>query len=297
MDKLRGMAVFTTIVDKGSLTAAAEALGLSGPTVVRSLALLERAVGVRLINRTTRRSSLTDEGREYYERCKRVLAEAEAADASLTARRSEPHGRLRITAPVLFGRLHVAPVVNAFLARHAGVEVELLLFDRVVDLVEEGIDVGVRIGKLAESTLVALPAGQTRRVLCASPQWLKRHGVPRVPQALSDRPCIVFTGLGSANEWRFAGARSSVVQIRPVLRTNQIDTAIEACVHGLGCAQFLSYQVESHLAKGHLKRVLTAFEPPSLPVQVVYPSARLVSANVRAFVDLLLPRLRERAGV
>ena len=223
MDRLRAMEVFVRIVDSGSLTAAASALGVSAPSVVRSLAALERALGVRLLNRTTRRSSLTDEGREYYERCRRVLSEIEAADAALSARRVEPRGRLRLTAPVMYGRMRVAPIVTAFAARYPDVEVELLLLDRVVDLVEEGIDAAVRISRLPESSLVAIGVGETRRVLCAAPAYLRRAGTPKSPADLADHRCIVFTGLTRNNEWSFAGEPPMRVSIRPALRTNQFD--------------------------------------------------------------------------
>lgn len=292
MDKLRAMETFVRIVEAGSLTAAADGLGLSVPSVVRSLAALERAVGVRLLNRTTRRSSLSDEGREYYERCKRVLAEVDSADALLSARRAEPRGRLRLSAPVMFGRMHVAAVVADFIARHPQVEVELLLLDRVVDLVEEGVDAAVRIGHLAESTLVAMPVGETRRVVCAAPAYLKRAGTPRTTADLTAHRCIVFTGLAAGNEWTFAGDPPARVAVRPALRSNQFDVAIDACLRGLGCSQFLCYQVEALIGAGRLRRILPDFEPLPLPIHVVYPSARLVSSNVRAFVDLAVARLR-----
>jgi DNA-binding transcriptional LysR family regulator len=284
--------VFVRIVEAGSLTAAADALGMSVPAVVRSLAALERAVGVRLMHRTTRRSSLSDEGREYYERCKRVLAEVEEADAVLSARRTEPKGRLRLTAPVMYGRMHVAGAVGDLIAKYPAVEVELLLLDRVVDLVEEGIDAAVRIGQLPESTLVALPLGKTRRVVCAAPGYLKRAGVPRSPEDLSSHRCVLFTGLAASNEWSFGGTSPSRVQIRPALRTNQFDVAIDACLRGLGCGQFLCYQVDQLVAAGRLRRLMPDFEPAAVPIQIVYPHARLLSSNVRAFVDLAVARLR-----
>lgn len=292
MDRLRAMEVFVRIVESGSLTAAASALGVSAPSVVRSLAALERVLGVRLLNRTTRRSSLTDEGREYYERCRRVLSEIEAADAALSARRVEPRGRLRLTAPVMYGRMRVAPIVTAFAARYPDVEVELLLLDRVVDLVEEGIDAAIRISRLPESSLVAIGVGETRRVLCAAPAYLRRAGTPKSPADLADHRCIVFTGLTRNNEWSFAGEPPMRVAIRPALRTNQFDVAIDAVLRGLGCGQFLCYQVEALMAKRKLTRVLGKFEPLPVPIQIVYPHARLMSPNVRAFVDLAVARLR-----
>ena len=294
MDKLRAMEIFVRIVDQGSLTAAAQALDMSGPSVVRALAALERAMSVRLMNRTTRRSSLSDEGREYYERCKRVLAEVAEADASICARRTEPHGRLRLTAPVMYGQMQVAPVVADFMAKHQRMEVELLLLDRVIDLVEEGIDVALRIGNLPESTLVAVPVGATRRVVCAAPSYLKREGVPKSPVDLATHRCIVFSGLSRGNDWSFAGKRTAHVGVRPALRTNQVDVAIEACLRGLGCGQFLSYQVDPLVKAGKLRRVLDDFEPAPLPIHLVYPHARHVSPNVRAFIDMAVPRLRCR---
>lgn len=287
------MQVFVRIVESGSLTAAADALDVSVPSVVRSLAALERAVGVRLLNRTTRRSSLSDEGREYYERCRRVLSEVEAADAALSARRVEPKGRLRLTAPVMYGRIRVAPVVMEFTAKYPGVEVELLLLDRIVDLVEEGIDAGIRISRLPESSLVAVRVGETRRVLCAAPTYLKSTGTPETPADLAHHRCILFTGLTTSNEWPF-GEPPTRVPIRPVLRTNQFDVALDAVLEGLGVGQFLSYQVEALMAKQKLSRILAKFEPLPVPIQIVYPHARLLSPNVRAFVDIAAARLRAR---
>lgn len=292
MDKLRAMEMFVRIVDEGSLTAAAAALEMSVPSVVRALAALEGTLGVRLINRTTRRSSLSDEGREYYERCKRVLADVETAEASLCARRSEPKGRLRVTAPVMYGRMRVAPIVSEFIAKYREMEIELQLLDRIVDLVEEGVDVGLRIGRLPESSLVALPVGETRRVVCAAPSYLKRAGTPKLPADLAAHRCIIFSGLSVGNEWSFAARRAVQVTVHPVLRTNQFDVAVDACLQGLGCGQFLCYQVEALIAAGKLKRLLVEFEPAPLPIHLVYPYGRYVSANVRAFIDMAAPRLR-----
>lgn len=295
MDKLRGLETFVRIVEGGSLTAAAEALQTSLPSVVRTLAALEALVGVRLLNRTTRRLSLTDEGQVYYERCKRVLEEIDAAEAALTARRTTPRGRLRITAPVMFGRLRVAPVVLDFLAQHAEIEVELLLFDRIVDLVEEGVDAALRIAHLPDSSLVAMPVGETRRIVCAAPDYLRRAGTPATPRDLAQHRCIAFSGLEHAHEWVFAGGAAERVALRPVLTTNSVDAAIDACVHGAGCGRFLCYQVQSLLDSGRLTRLLTGFEPAPVPIHLVYPHARLLSANVRAFIDFAAPRLKQRA--
>jgi DNA-binding transcriptional LysR family regulator len=279
------MAVYVRIVEAGSLARAADALGVSAPSVVRALAALERDVGVRLLQRTTRRSSLTDEGREYYERCRRVLEAVEAADLALSARRSEPRGRLRLTAPLAFGKLYLAPLAREFMGRYPAVDVELLLLDRVVDLVDEGIDAAVRIAHLGESSLVATRVGTTQRVVCAAPGYLRTAGMPRKPGDLASHRGVVFTGLAPDNEWSFAG-KPGRVAVRPALRTNNIDVAIEACLSGHGPGQFLSYQVAPHIRDGRLDAVLGRFAPAPVPIQVVYPHARLLSPNVRAFVDL-----------
>ena len=292
MDKLRAMQTFVAIVDSGSLTAAADALRLSGPTVVRLLAALEREVGVRLLNRTTRRSSLTDEGREYYERCRRVLAEVDAADAMLSARQAEPRGRLRITAPSAYGRLHIAPIAREFLRRYPNVEVELLLLDRVVDLIEEGIDAAVRIAHLPESSLVAVRVGEVRRVVCAAPPYLRKHDPPLQPADLAAHRCIAYAGLVPDDMWTFGRKGEQRISVRSVLRTNQFDVALDACLAGLGCGQFLSYQVADQLQARTLRSVLDEFAPPPVPIQIVYPQARLLSPNVRAFVDLAVTSLR-----
>ncbi len=295
MDKLRAMETFVRIVERGSLTAAAESLQASLPSVVRTLAALEVALDVRLLNRTTRRIALTDEGREYYARCQRVLAEVDDAEAALSARRAVPKGRLRVTAPVMFGRLHVAPVLTAFAERFPAVKLELVLLDRVVDLVEEGIDVGVRIGQLPDSSLVAVPIGETRRVVCASPAYLKRAGAPASPSDLAAHRCVSFGGLAPGHEWRFmVGGKAVRVTVAAALASNLIDPVLDACVAGAGLGQFLSYQVRTLLEARKLKRVLAEFEPPPLPIHAIYPSARLLSSNVRALVDWSVPRLRSR---
>jgi DNA-binding transcriptional LysR family regulator len=293
MDKLRAMATFVAIVDRGSLTAAADALGTSLPSVVRTLAALEDELGVRLLNRTTRRLNPTDEGAQYVERCRAVLAAVREAEASLAARRVEPQGALGVTASVLFGRRHVAQIVSAFAARHADVRVDLLLVDRVVRLVEEGVDVGVRIGHLPDSTLVAIPVGHVRRVVCASPGYLRTRGMPRTPSDVARHSCVHFTGVAADREWRFReGRRSLQVRIASRIACNDAEAAIAACTEGLGLGCFLSYQVAPQIAAKELRYVLQAFEPEPIPVSVVYPHSRLQSATLRAFVDACVGGLR-----
>jgi DNA-binding transcriptional LysR family regulator len=295
MDKLRAMDTFVRIVESGSLTAAADALDVSGPSVVRLLAGLERSLDVRLLNRTTRRIALTDEGRDYYERSKRILAEVEEAEAAAGNRRGAPRGLLRVTAPVLFGRMHVAPLAAAFARAHAGVAIDILLVDRVVNLLEEGLDLGVRIGALADSALVAMPVGEVRRVVCASPAYLARSGSPRTPRDLRAHACLRFAGLGSTQEWAFQeGGRRVTVPVAGPLSGNQAEPLVDACADDLGIGMFLSYQVAPLVAAGRLKLLLEEWRPPPVPVSVVYPHARLLPARTRLFVDWLRARLPAR---
>lgn len=295
MDKLSAMQAFIMIVDRGSLTAAADALEVSQPSIVRTLAALERSLGVRLLNRTTRRMALTDEGREYVERCRSILAAVDDAQASLSARRAEPSGRLRITASVPFGRRFVVPVVTDFIAAHPRIRVELMLLDRVIDLVEEGVDLAVRVASLADSTMVGVPIGQTRRLIVGSPALVTRAGAPKDVTELSGASCVSFTGLVSAGEWEIRNGRKVVrVAVSNVFTTNQIDAAVQACVQGLGWGMFFDYHVSEELRAGHLVEVLAgAFTTPT-PAHIVYPQARLLSHNVRAFVDFAAPKLRRQ---
>lgn len=298
MDKLKAMETFVCIVEAGSLTAAAESLDTSLTSVVRSLAMLEQAVGMRLLNRTTRRMALTDEGREYFEHCRCILAEVEAAEAALSARQMRPAGKLAVTAPVMFGRLHVWPVVGDFMVTYPEVRVELRLFDRVVDLLDEGLDVAIRIGHLPDSSLVAVPLGTIRRVVCASPGYLQQQGMPEQPADLATHRCVQFSGVTSGSEWTFrvgsGGSKTTRVAVAGTLLTNQVDIALDACVRGLGCGRFLDYQVRERVADGSLCRILQDFEPTPIPVSIVYPYSRLLSSRIRTFIDWMAPRLRER---
>ena len=294
MNKLAAMETFVRIVDKGSLTAAAAVLDTSLPSVVRTLAALERELGVRLLNRTTRRIHLTDEGAQYLERCRAILSAVQETEAAFTAGRAEPQGRLAVTAPVLFGRRYVAPIVSGFLRRHPKVSAELLFVDRVVDLVEEGIDVAVRIAHLPDSSLVAIPVGKVRRVVCASPEYLRRRGTPRAPQDLREHACIRHTGNARRSDWQFrVGRRRVSVPIDAVLSSSDIESSLEACVSGHGLGMFLSYQTASYRKEKKLSYVLEEFETEAVPVQVVYAQSKLVAGKVRAFVDDCVSKLRQ----
>ena len=293
MDKLVAMTTFVRIVEAGSLTAAADTLDASLPTVVRTLAALERHLGVSLLKRTTRRIHLTDEGAQYLERCRVILSALQEAEDAVVSRRSEPAGKLTVTASALFGRRFVAPIVYDFVRRHPRVNADILLVDRVVNLVEEGVDVGVRIAHLKDSSMVAIPVGRTRRVVCASEQYLRRHGVPQTPTDVRKHACIRHVGLTPRTEWQFrAGARHVSVPINSVLTSNDIDSAVNACVDGLGLGMFLSYMVALHRKQGELKYVLEKFETEPTPVQVIYPQSKLLSTTVRAFIDECVGKLR-----
>jgi len=293
MDRLHAMETFVQIVDKGSLTAAADALDTSLPSVVRVLASLERHLQVRLLNRTTRRMHLTDEGARFLERCRAILSQVREAEAALGSRGGEPQGKLAITAPVVFGRRYITPIVNAFVRRYPKVNIDLLLVDRFTNLVEEGLDVAVRVGELPDSSLVAVPVGQARRVVCASPDYLRRQGKPRVPQDVAAHRCVRFTGVAPRDEWDFRmGRREVAIPITSVISCNQIDSALQACLDGLGLGMFFSYQVASHRKAGELKYVLEKFEAEPRPIQVIFAHSKLLSAKVRTFVDECVAQLR-----
>lgn len=293
MNKLSAMETFVRIVDRGSLTAAAAALDTSLPSVVRTLAALERELGVRLLNRTTRRIHLTDEGAQYLERCRAILSAVQESEAAFSAGRAEPQGRLAVTAPVLFGRRYVARIVNEFLQRQPKVTAELVFVDRVVNLVEEGIDVAIRIGHLRDSSLVAIPVGTVRRVVCASPEYLRRAGTPRHPRELRTHACVRHTGL-ARGDWHFRiGRRTVAVPINAMITCSDIDSSLGACVSGRGLGMFLSYQTATYRKEKKLSYVLEEFETEPAPVQVVYPQSRLVTSKVRAFVDECVSELRQ----
>lgn len=289
MDKLAAMRAFVEIVDKGSITAAAEHLEKSQPALVRTLAATEKWLGVRLLQRTTRRMSLTPDGREFLERCLRILADVEEAEQALGQDTAEPRGLLRLSAPVQFGRLHLTPKLNDFLKIFGQVEVELLLLDRIVDLVEEGIDMALRIGRLSDSTMVAARLGQVRRMVCISPALLQASPPINQPKDLAKIPCVRSGGLTPGGLWRFQTQDGKEVSVRPTGRfsCNDLSAATNAVASGLGVGLFLSYQVQSLVRSGELIPILEAYEPPPLPVSLVYPESRLMSARLRTLVTWL----------
>ncbi|WP_150588571.1 LysR family transcriptional regulator [Pandoraea eparura] len=297
MDKLRAMQTFVAIVDQGSLSAAARVLDSSLPAVVRTLAALETSLDVRLLNRTTRRIALTEEGRTYLDTCRQILGELQEAEARLAARHEAPSGTLVVTAPVLFGQLHVAPALYRFLRAYPAVKCRLLLNDRVVNLWEEGIDVGIRISPLDDSTLVAQSLGAIRRVVVASPACLAEQGEVTHPRELAGKNCIRSHG-GGFGQWRFwEGGREFVVPVDGNLEVSHGLTAVDACLDGMGYGCFLSYQVAAPMADGRLVRVLKNYEGPARPVNIVYPHARLLPSRTRVFVEWMKRELRELRDV
>ena len=285
MDKFKAMQAFVRIADEGSLTAAARALGSSLPAVVRSLAGYEASLGVRLFNRTTRRISLTEEGKQHLENCRHVLVALEDSEAALSAGASEPAGHLTITAPVLFGQMHVAPAVTRFLKQYPKVRCSVVLLDRVVNLLEEGMDLGIRIGALEDSSLVAQPLGQIRRVVVAHPAYLRKHGVPQHPRDLLKANCIrMMAGRPTWGDFQEHG-RAFRLPVTGNLEFNHVLPAVQACAEGAGFGMFFSYQVAPFIEDKRLKVVLEKFERPPRPISVVYPHARLLPARTRAFID------------
>lgn len=293
MDKLKAMQIAVSIADQGSLTAAAEVLGSSPPAIVRALASLEKHLGIRLFNRTTRRISLTEEGRHYIESCRQLLASIRDAESTLLTDAVEPSGQLAITAPVLFGQMYVAPAVTRFVQKYEKVHVNLLLLDRVVNLLEENIDVGVRIGPLEDSTLVAQALGSVRRMVVASPDYLGRHGVPEYPKDLLKANCVRFSG-ASGPWWTFyEEGKQSNIPVTGNLEFNHVAPAAEACLAGMGFGMFISYQVADHIAQNRLQIVLESFEPPPQPINIVYPHARLLPARTKVFIEWIKHELKE----
>lgn len=294
MDRLAAMATFARVVETGSLTAAAGALRTSLAAVSRQLAALEEQLGARLLNRTTRRLSLTEGGRSYYERCKRILGDVEEAEAVLSRFQAAPSGRLVVSGSVVFGQRFLAPALPGFLARYPRISIDLQLADRFVNLVEEGVDMAVRIGGLVDSSLVARRVGEFRRVVCASPGYFKREGMPRLPADLSRHGCLVYSSLADADRWRFrVDGREVAIPVTARLRSNNQDALLRAALDGVGIMLATSWLVREHVASGALRVVLAECEPPPTPIHILYPHARLLSAKTRALIDYLADAWRD----
>lgn len=291
------MRAFVSVADLEGFAPAARKLGLSASAVTRLIASLENHLGARLLQRTTRSVTLTDVGARYLERARRILGDLEEAESSVQAERSKPSGRLIVSAPLMFGRLHVGPVMSAYLKQYPDVSAELRLSDRTVSLVDEGIDLAVRIGHLVDSSVIARAVGDMRRVVVASPRYLKAHGTPQKLSDLADHEVIQFSGSSALVEWRFVeDGREIRVPNTSRFATNSTDAAVLHAEQGGGLISVLAYQVAESLKAGRLKIVLAKYELPPMPIHLVYPTSRLLSATVRAFIDLVVAQTDWRFG-
>jgi len=292
MDRLTAMAVYAAVCDANSFAGAARRLGLSPPAVTRTVVALESHLGVRLLQRTTRSLHLTEAGTRYLEHVRRVLAEVDTAEEIARGEQERPRGRLVISAPLIFGRMHVAALVRRYLTMYPDVIAELQLNDRNVNLIEEGVDVAIRMGTLDDSSLVARRLGTTRRVVVASPAYLAARGRPTTPADVEAHDIISFGPTHASRDWLFVDpqdpSRELRIGIAPRLATNSGDAAIDYAREGGGLVRALHYQVAPHIAAGELEIVLPDFERAPSPIHALYPSARLLPARVRAFVELAL---------
>jgi DNA-binding transcriptional LysR family regulator len=296
MDKFQEMQAFVAVVDAGSFVRAADALDISKTAVSRLVGDLEARLGTRLMHRTTRKLSLTPQGEVFHQRCREVLVEVAEAEAELTARSGEAVGRLRINVPVSFGLLHLAPLWPAFMALHPKVELDITLSDRLVDLVDEGYDLAVRIARLQPSSLVSRQLSSTRLVLCASPEYLRRHGTPVHPSELARHAVIAYTLLSTGDHWAFEGPHGPAgVTVAPQMRTNSGDTCCAAALQHRGLVLQPTFLVGPHLASGALVEVLPQYRSIELGVFAVYPSRKHLTPKVRVLIDFLVEALRARA--
>lgn len=293
MDRFDEMQAFAAVVDAGSFVRAADALQVSKTAVSRLVADLEARLGVRLLHRTTRRLSLTAEGEIFHARCKELLAGVDEAEAEVTAGVDEAVGLLRLNVPVSFGLLHLAPLWPAFLQQHPTVTLDVTLSDRFVDLVDEGYDLVVRIGRLPASTLVSRQLNSTRLVLCASPEYLRRHGTPTHPEQIAQHAVFSYTLLASGDTWHFEGPQESVsVKVTPAMRSNSGDTCCAAALQHQGIVLQPSFMVAQHLRSGALVEILPAYRSLELGIYAVYASRRHVPSKVRVLIDFLVQAFR-----
>lgn len=290
MDRWQAMRIFVKVADAASFSEAARQLHMSAPAVTRAVAALEETIGTRLFVRTTRSVKLTEAGSRYLEDCRRILADIAEAEAFAAGSYAKPSGTLAVTAATLFGKMYVLPIMLEYLDAHPAMDGRAFLVDRQVNIVEEGIDVAVRIGHLADSGFTAIKVGSVRRVVCGSPAYFERHGVPRVPGELKDHRVAASTGAWASPEWRFA--RDQRVTVHPGLQCNTNEAVIAAAEEGWGLTRVLNYQIGPALLEGRLQIVLADHEEPPLPVHVLYAEGRHAPAKVRAFVDLAVERLR-----
>lgn len=293
MDKFLEMKTFAAVVDGGSFVQAADALGMSKPAVSRHVAELEQRLGVRLLQRTTRKLSLTEEGRLFYGRCKTVLADVEVAEEEITAKSIAVKGLIKVNVPVSFGLLALAPLWPDFMTQYPDVELDITLADRIVDLVEEGYDLAVRIARLPNSSLVSRKLASTRMVLCASPGYLKQHGKPKHPCELTEHAVLSYSLLATGDQWDFEGPEGKVsVTVKPVMRTNSGDTCIAAARKGKGVILQPSFMVNADLLSGALVELMPTYRSIEFGIFAVYPTRQYVAPKVRALIDFLSQALK-----
>ncbi|HEF4761437.1 TPA: LysR family transcriptional regulator [Pseudomonas putida] len=298
MDRFQEMQIFAAVAQEQGFSAAARRLGMSAASVTRAVAALEKRIGTHLLTRTTRSVHLSETGQRFLEDCRRILAEVQEAEDSAAGSHAQPRGQLTITAPVLFGELFVTPLMVSFLTQFPDVTINALLVDRVVSVVEEGVDVAVRIGELPDSNQHAIRVGEVRRVIVASPQFLASHGRPTHPQDLSQSPIIATSAIGQLKSWPFLESGEPLsIRADPRLVVTANQAAITAAALGLGFTRVLSYQVASKVAAGELEIILADFEMPPLPIHVVYQGGRKAPARVRSFVDFTVKALREHPAL
>jgi DNA-binding transcriptional LysR family regulator len=295
MDRFETLTAFVAVADQRGFAAAARTLGWSPPAVTRAVAALERHLGVTLFLRSTRAVSLSDEGAVFLEHARQILADLRDAEQIMMGGRSVPRGQLYVTAPVVFGRMHVLPVIQAMLTRHDGLNARMMLIDRNVRIVEEGIDVAVRIGPLADSALRAVPVGSVHQTIVASPAYLAEHGIPKIPADLAGHRCIVGSGVRVGTTWPFGRIGQVSVNVSARLVVNTVEATIAAAEAGIGLANVLSYQSAAAIAEGRLVKILDDHAPPAMPVSLLYDAARGAMPAVRAFIDVMQARASDGA--
>jgi DNA-binding transcriptional LysR family regulator len=292
MDRFQEMRIFMAVADQEGFAAAARRLNISPPSVTRVIAAMEARIGTQLLARTTRSLRLTEAGQRYLEDCRRILGEVEEAEEAAAGSYSKPCGQLTVTASVLFGELFIAPLLAAYLDQFPSVQVNALLVDRVVNMADEGIDVAIRIGQLHDNSLEAVKVGEVRQVVCGAPAYFERHGRPALPAELGSANIVMSSASHLLSDWQFVDQGQTLsVRCQPRLVVTANQAAINIAALGWGITRVLSYQVASRVAAGELERVLREYEPPALPIQVIYPKSHRLPAKVRTFVDFLAERL------
>jgi DNA-binding transcriptional LysR family regulator len=295
MDRLEAMSILVAAAEAGSFSAAGRQLGVPLPTISRKVADLEAHLNTQLLVRSTRKLSLTEAGLAYVAACKRILEQVDEAESQASGEYIVPRGTLAMTAPIVFGRLHVVPVVNEFLARFPQINVHLTLSDRTINIVDEHIDLAVRVGALPDSTLVATKVGEIRRVVCGSPDYFAAHGVPKTPDDLADHMCVTFTALASGMRWIFNPRGKATRSVRPNcrLKINTAEAAIDAAIASVGVTNVLSYQVARAVAAGKLRLILEDYEPDPIPVHLVHAGQAILPVKLRRFTEFAASRLRK----